>query len=719
MPEDAERFQKILDQAHSLAWEGEWEQAVALYQKAIQLDPKQPSAWLGLGYAYLELGNLSEAFRAYQQASQLQPQDPIPLEKLARVAARLGHTDQAARFALLAAEIFLRNREVQKAIANWSFVTKCKPEEARARLYLAKVYEKGGQIAEAIREYLALAAIYQANQQTDQALQLLTNLHQAYPTRQEVQQAIEKVQRGETLPLPQDNSLAEGEEIFPRQTNRTKVSSEKSGADPITEAHQLALQELASLVFELDAENAPQTRSNRSSWLGGGKGFFAKSSDPTKIAKHLGAFLTYAKTGENELAIDELEKAIQAGLKHAGADFELGYHLYRKNEEAIKALQRATKNPTYSLAATLLIGCSYSYLQRKREAATAFLNALRIADVSTLRGIQAAEVERMYGPISEAILSQPNEALYDKVIEGVQDLLLRTNWRAHVEATRQQLNPRGASGIGELRPLGEVFTHTGGYKLIEAMASIKALAEAGHLRSAMEEAYYALDFMPNYLPLHIVMGELLVRMGLTEEAFMKFYSVARSYEIRGELDQAIHYYRHATEISPMNTTARQKLIQLLVESNQPKEAIQEYIHLGEVYYNLADLQHARETYLEAYQLAQDLRLEKQWAVMILHLVGDLDRQSLEWRQALSIYERIREIDPADEQTRLQLVDLNLRLQREPQAIQELDAYLNYLVQKRELGRAQHFLEKLLAEYPNWSVLRRRLESLQAPPRHLR
>jgi len=225
--------------------------------------------------------------------------------------------------------------------------------------------------------------------------------------------------------------------------------------------------------------------------------------------------------------------------------------------------------------------------------------------------------------------------------------------------------------------------------------------------------------MPNYLPLHLMIGELLTQMGLMEEAFVKFYSVARSYETRGEFDQAIRYYQKATDISPLNTPARQKLIQLLIENNRLEEALQEFVHLGEVYYNLADLRSARETYLQAFQLAQSSALEKRWSTMFLHLIGDLDRQNLEWRQALSIYDQIRQIDPQDEQARLQLVDLNLRLQREPQAITELDAYLDFLKQKGEIQRAQQFIHQLLADYPDWSVLRRRLEGLSAAPRHLR
>ncbi|PWH15884.1 MAG: hypothetical protein DDG59_10675 [Anaerolineae bacterium] len=719
MADPQERFQKILDQAYSFAWEGEWEQAVGLYQRAIQLDAKQANAWLGLGYAQLELGNLSEAFRAYQQAAQLLPDDPIPLEKLAHIAAQLGHADQAARYAFFAAELFVKKREVPKAIENFRFVTRCKPDEIKAHLYLAKLVEKLGQVNQAVQEYLVVAAIYQRNRQAEQALQLLTTLQQTYPTRQEVKDALQKVQQGQFLPLPAPERPIKSEAAGRKPAPSHRPSETAAELDPIAEAHQNALRELASLVFDLEESDSSQEGKNRASWLGGGKRIFGKQSDPTKIVKHVGDYLAALKDGGEEQAVGELEKAVQAGLSHPSADFELGYHGYRRDESALKALQRAAKSPTYALAANLLIGAAQSNWGHPREAAQAFLNALRLADAHTLPPQQADQIHRLYEPIQEAILSQNHEQAFEQVIQGVQNLLLRKDWRAQIEATRRQLIAQSDSDADEIHPLGEAFTHSGGYELIGAMASIQALTRAGHLRSAMEEAYFAIDLMPNYLPLHLMIGELLTQMGLMEEAFVKFYSVARSYETRGEFDQAIRYYQKATDISPLNTPARQKLIQLLIENNRLEEALQEFVHLGEVYYNLADLRSARETYLQAFQLAQSSALEKRWSTMFLHLIGDLDRQNLEWRQALSIYDQIRQIDPQDEQARLQLVDLNLRLQREPQAITELDAYLDFLKQKGEIQRAQQFIHQLLADYPDWSVLRRRLEGLSAAPRHLR
>jgi tetratricopeptide (TPR) repeat protein len=129
-------------------------------------------------------------------------------------------------------------------------------------------------------------------------------------------------------------------------------------------------------------------------------------------------------------------------------------------------------------------------------------------------------------------------------------------------------------------------------------------------------------------------------------------------------------------------------------------AIQEYLELAEVYYNLADLTRARKTYNEALRLAQQSK--QNWSLMIeiLHSIADIDLQSLDWRQALRIYEQIRTMKPDDSRARANLIGLNIRLSQEDQAEAELQEYLTYLEKANESNKSIPFLESLLNEYPH-------------------
>jgi tetratricopeptide (TPR) repeat protein len=92
-------------------------------------------------------------------------------------------------------------------------------------------------------------------------------------------------------------------------------------------------------------------------------------------------------------------------------------------------------------------------------------------------------------------------------------------------------------------------------------------------------------------------------------------------------------------------------------------------------------------------------------------MADIDMQRLDWRKALRVYEQVRTLAPNDEVSRLNLVQLNLRLGQTNKANLELDNYLsslNSLGQEREAG---NFLRKIVEENPSYLLGRRRLAEL--------
>jgi two-component SAPR family response regulator len=94
------------------------------------------------------------------------------------------------------------------------------------------------------------------------------------------------------------------------------------------------------------------------------------------------------------------------------------------------------------------------------------------------------------------------------------------------------------------------------------------MARAGKLRSAMDEAFQAITYSPTYLPLHALMGDLLVRENHTEEAIAKFNVVAQAYSVRGEAVQATKILKRVIQLAPMDMNVRKKLIDQLVARGQ-------------------------------------------------------------------------------------------------------------------------------------------------------
>jgi tetratricopeptide (TPR) repeat protein len=247
--------------------------------------------------------------------------------------------------------------------------------------------------------------------------------------------------------------------------------------------------------------------------------------------------------------------------------------------------------------------------------------------------------------------------------------------------------------------------------VLESMNRINQLARMGSLRSAMDEAYDAIQHAPTYLPLHIIMGDLLVQEGHTADAINKFSVVAHSYSVRGEVMQATKLLRRIIQISPMDLGARNRLIDQLTARGQVDDAIQEYLELAAIYYRLAELDMARKTYTNALRLVQQGNASRDWNIHILQRMADIDMQRLDWKQALRVFEQIRTLIPDDDASRKQLIELNLRMGQQDRAMSELESYITHLESQNKKELAVTFLEDLARDHEEQPLIKRTLAAL--------
>ena len=74
---------------------GELEEAIAGYQRAIELDDSLAIAWNGLSMALAQQGNLDEAIDAAQRLIELEPEDPLSHTNLSRLLQQKGMIPEA------------------------------------------------------------------------------------------------------------------------------------------------------------------------------------------------------------------------------------------------------------------------------------------------------------------------------------------------------------------------------------------------------------------------------------------------------------------------------------------------------------------------------------------------------------------------------------------------------------------------------------------------
>jgi tetratricopeptide (TPR) repeat protein len=247
-------FQKAMNDGHSAAWDQEWDKAVAAYRRALQEMPDHPKALNSLGLALYQLGNIEEALQIYMNVAKLSPDDPVPMEKVAQLSERIGDLKTAVDAALRAGDLFLKQRDADKALENWVRVTNVNPENAIAHSRLAQVHEKLGHPQQAVTEYLAVASIIQRAGNLDKTKEMVNKALSILPNSPEVKQAQTLLSTGQLLPKPLRGKGGTGP-IRMAQVKQLQKPKASSGLDPIAEARQKALTRLAEVLFEYSTDD--------------------------------------------------------------------------------------------------------------------------------------------------------------------------------------------------------------------------------------------------------------------------------------------------------------------------------------------------------------------------------------------------------------------------------------------------------------------------------
>ncbi|HQV62556.1 MAG TPA: tetratricopeptide repeat protein [Anaerolineales bacterium] len=710
MPGREDIFQKAMNEGHSAAWDREWDKACAAYRYALEEFPDHPKALSSLGLALYQLGKVEEALPIYMSVARISPDDPVPMEKVALLSERLGDLKTAIDAALRAGDLFLKQRDTEKALENWVRITTINPEHAIAHSRLAQVHERLGHIQQAVVEYLAIASIIQRAGNAEKSKEMVDKALSLSPNSTEARQALTLLKTGQLLPKPMRGKGGTGPIRMAqvKQLQQPSTSKTASGLDPIAEARQKALTQLAELLFEYsdDSPSAQERRGLSAIMKGTGK-LSMQQSEQTKVVLHLSQAIDAQSKGNDALAAEEMEGALEAGFKHPSLYFTLGLLRFRGDriESAQRFLQNAIKHNDYGLGTRLLLGQLLVKKSRFAEAAIEYLEALKLADSMTVPADRADEIRQQYEPLIEAHQNQNDETILRKVCENINGLLMRPDWREQLQKTREQMPKVDGEMIATL---ADVILQAQSSSVIESMNRINQLARMGTLRAAMDEAYDAVQHAPTYLPLHTLMGELLEKEGRHVDAISKFSVVAHSYSVRGEVLQATKLLRRVIQLSPMDIGARNRLIDQLVARGQMDDAIHEYIDLAGIFNRLAELDLARKTFTTALRMVQQGNASRDWNTHILQRMADIDMQRLDWKQALRVYEQIRTLAPDDDSVRRQLVDLNLRMAQPDKAMNELENYISYLEGLGKNNVAIIFIEELIKDHGEQPLLKRAL-----------
>ncbi len=686
MPANRELYERAMNAGYNAAWDKDWPQAIAAYGQAIQEFPDDHEAHINLGLALLEVGRLDDALRVYTRAHQINPSDPIPLEKSADVLEKVGRLKEAAQQYINVAEVYLTQRDLDKAIFNWQQATRLTPGMVAIHAKLAQAYERLGQKNKSIREYLVLAQNFQRLGENKKALVAAQRGLKLDPKNITVLNALRALESGSDLSLP----ALDRAEAAPNRSDSTSSTSkiqqvvEADPLGPIGETMGYAMAMLASFVMEGGALDAS-----------GGDALQA---------------LELQRQGINDQAIQAYQRA-ESRLNHPALKMNLGglLVLENRNDEAIRLLGEAAMHPQLAPGAFHALGKAYYALNKHKQAINYLLQAAQAVDSAHAMSSETdMQIADSYEHLLEVLQNRPVETL-TAINKRFTDLLTGKEWKQRIGETRRQLEDtlrsQGEQGVVD------ILTATRSNELTEAVARIDRYTRQGLYTLAMDEAHRAVEFSAFYLPVHVRMAEIMMKEGRVRQAINKYNMIAKTYLVRGENDRAASILSEVLEMAPLDISVRESLIELLESEQRWDEALDQYVDLADTHHQLGNFDMSRDIFGAAERLANRVGASPDKIVRIKHRVADIDQMRLDIRKAQKTYDEIIVLVPDDERAHRMLVDLHYRQGSPSEAIKKLDALLRIYAKNKQANRITQLLEELVTTYPNDTGLRSRLAAI--------
>ncbi|MEL6307305.1 MAG: tetratricopeptide repeat protein [Chloroflexota bacterium] len=681
-----QQYQQHMEEGHSAAWEQDWQTAIQAYSKAVQSKADDAEAHMNLGLALLNDGQLDRSLKVYRRAQQLAPNDPIPLERSADVLERQGQLKEAAQFYIKVSDIYLAQRDLNKAISNWDHATQLTPGLVSIHARLAQAYERIKRYDDAIREYLILAFNFKRMDSIDKAVRAVERALKIDKNHAEALNALRALKSGKDIVLPDDYLNREVEEAVVEEMGFDDQRPDVGAAHPlgpIGESLDLALTLLAEFVVE----------------------------------SGLSQFIMFAMQGMEAQRQDQYETAIEgylqaadAGMNHSSLHMNLGGLMVLNDmpEEAISFLEQAVHDPLLAAGALHALGQAYYQLGKHKEASAYLIQSLRAVDTElAMTPQEETELDEFYTSLLHALEGRNADSL-QVINERFIGLLRGEDWKQRVASTRMHLDET-------LKDDGDDsmvdFLISGSDELTTIVTKIDRYIRMGLYTLAMDEAHLATEKSPFYLPVHVRMAEIMMKEGRIRPAIDKYNAVARSYLMREENDRAASILQEVLDMAPLDVDVRINLIELLEEEDRWEEALDNYVSLAETYQQLGDFDRASDTFQASERLARRINTPAERIAEIKHFIADIHQMRLNTRAAQSVYEDILADAPADEKALRGLVDIYYTQGNQVEAIKRLDKLLSVYAQQGKIDKIMTLLQQLVSSSPDDPSLRQRLASI--------
>lgn len=693
--DDAMRMATRLEEAE------DWPSASKAYRAALQEFPQDARAIIGIGKSYHALKQYSSAIRAFQMALKAQSTNYEAWGYLGASLEASERVDEAVKTYMYAANVCLKAQQADEAIANWERVIALQPTHIQARNNLAQIYIRQGEKEKGIEALVELAAIFQERQDREKTSQMLEAARRIDDDSRLVQMALAafdndldiRAAQAEAKRTAKADTASKQDDAFWLFTDEP-WDDEPELAGPGEQAHQLAQEELANVLFESDEAYASMD--------------IAKSQVDLLITKALEA----QTRSRFEEAIGTFEELRAHGFRNASLIFVLAW-LYQhtgQHDKAIEFYSQIASEPAYKIGVNFMLGDCHRALSDMPRALQHFIETLSALDLEATPQSQQAGLRDLYKNLFVAVMQRRDSRRIGEFVDSLVRFLSEPDPVQRFQDAKSFL----ANGHGvSVDSLVEFLEAADPGEILYAMNTTQELLQQNQLMSAVESCFMAIQRSPFYLPLHMRLADVYMRQDRLEVGIEKYLMVAEVYQVREQMAQVSDIYQRVLKLAPMNTTVRSRLIELHLAENNIDGALEQYVSLAEACYQLAQIENALDNYREALRLSGKSGNVRSWQIKILHRMADIYDQRVDWPNAGATYEQILKRDPEDAQASLALVDLYFKLGRVPQATSMLDRAISLNLKQGNQDKILQFLRDQVQLRPDEFVFQERLGALHA------
>jgi tetratricopeptide (TPR) repeat protein len=377
-----------------------------------------------------------------------------------------------------------------------------------------------------------------------------------------------------------------------------------------------------------------------------------------------------------------------------------------KYDEAAEMLAVSAQDNKYDSGSHLALGDTYYAANNLDIAIKHYVEAVKLIDLKTVNSHRAQQLVQYYASLADKYIANGDNDKIMSFIRTVGSFFAKSSWQEKVIEARQRMD--SVAEDGNVMSLAEFLEAPETEVVVTTLAVTKEYIRRNLLMTASEECLRAIQKAPSFLRLHLLLAEILLRQDQTDQAITKYLYIAKVYQMRKQPDKAVEVFEKILRLAPMDVTVRSKLIDLHTSLEHFEQALDQYLVLADAYYQLAQVDRALEKYNEALRLTSTIGDPDTWKAKILSQMGDIYNQRFDWARATTAYEELIGVNPHDEHTQRQLVDLYFKQGKTDQAIVALDKLLTTYQQQDASSKPVELLKELVSGHPENMPLRERL-----------